>query len=252
MNEPRIEVEPDQAAARHRARGGRKSARKRLRRWLLYLVIAVVIIGLLPAVLSLAYRSSAVRPVSTLMVADLVMLRGYDRRWVPLEEISPNLVNAVMMSEDGQFCAHRGVDWGEFNAVLQDFRAGAPARGASTIPMQTVKNLFLWPGRSYLRKALEMPLALYFDGVVPKKRIMEIYLNMAEWGPGIYGAEAAAQHYFNRPASALSARQGALMAATLPNPIARNPAQPTSGMNRIANIVERRAGHAGGYNRCVQ
>jgi len=117
--------------------------------------------------------------------------------------------------------------------------------------MQTVKNLFLWPGRSYLRKALELPLALWLDAVHSKRRIMEIYLNIAEWGPGIYGAEAAARHYFGRSAAALTARQAALLAVTLPNPHARNPAKPGSSLNRLANIIQRRAAGAGGHLECL-
>jgi monofunctional biosynthetic peptidoglycan transglycosylase len=117
--------------------------------------------------------------------------------------------------------------------------------------MQTVKNLYLWHGRSFLRKVLEAPLALYFDAIMPKKRIMEIYLNIVEWGPGIYGAEAAAQHHFGRSAKDLSRRQAALLAAALPNPIERNPAKPGPGMRRTARVVEARALRSGGYVQCV-
>jgi membrane peptidoglycan carboxypeptidase len=116
-------------------------------------------------------------------------------------------VNSIIMSEDGQFCSHWGVDWGALNAVLD--REGGPSRGASTIAMQTVKNLFLWSSRSYIRKGLEIPLAYYADFILSKRRIMEIYLNIAEWGPGIFGAEAAAQHYFNKPLQADTAPGGA-------------------------------------------
>nr|WP_235911852.1 monofunctional biosynthetic peptidoglycan transglycosylase [Mesorhizobium xinjiangense] len=215
------------------------------------LVIAAVIVAALPLVLSVLYRWQPVHPVSTMMIRDLAAFRGYDRQWVDLDEVAPVLIHSVMMSEDGQFCRHRGIDWGELNAVLDDALAGEPARGASTIPMQTVKNLFLWHGRSYVRKAAELPLAVYFDTVVPKRRIMEIYLNIAEWGPGIYGIEAASRHYFGKPASALGRREAALMAVTLPNPAARNPARPSAGMRRVAAIVERRASRAGGYVGCL-
>jgi monofunctional biosynthetic peptidoglycan transglycosylase len=156
-----------------------------------------------------------------------------------------------MMSEDGQFCSHYGIDLGELNAVLGDAMAGEAVRGASTIPMQTVKNLYLWNGRSIIRKAIELPLAVYFDLVVSKKRIMEIYLNIAEWGPGIYGIEAAARRHFGIPASKLGRRQAALLAVTLPNPAVRDPAAPSRGMRRLASIVERRAARAGGYDDCL-
>jgi len=229
-----------------RKRGGRAWL------WLRRAAIAVVAIGALPALLTLAYLPSVVHPVSTLMMKDIVTLQGYDRRWMPLEEIGTRLVHSVMMSEDGQFCSHHGVDLGEFRAILDDFLAGEATRGGSTIPMQTVKNLYLWHGRSYLRKAIEVPYAVYLDIVMPKRRIMEIYLNIAEWGPGIYGAEAAAQHHFGKPARELTARQAALLAVTLPNPHTRTPGKPTAGLNRLAVNIERRAGHAGGYNHCLR
>jgi len=211
----------------------------------------MVVIALLPLALTPLYAVPFVRPVSMLMMADLVTLRGFDRQWTPIDDLGNRIVHSVMMSEDGQFCGHRGVDWGELTVVIEDFRAGEPTRGASTIPMQTVKNLFLWNGRSYLRKLLEIPLAIYFDLLVPKRRIMEIYLNIAEWGPGIYGAEAASQHYFGKPVRELTRRQAALMAVTLPNPRLRNPARPSRSMSRVAAIVERRAAQAGSYSACV-
>jgi monofunctional biosynthetic peptidoglycan transglycosylase len=156
------------------------------------------------------------------------------------------------MSEDGQFCRHRGVDWVELNAVISDALDGEKPRGASTIPMQTAKNLFLWSGRSYFRKGIEIPLAIYLDAVLSKKRIMEIYLNIAEWDKGVFGIEAAAKHYFGRSASQLSARQAALLTVTLPNPADRNPARPSAGLNRLARLIERRAAKAGGYVGCVK
>jgi monofunctional biosynthetic peptidoglycan transglycosylase len=233
---------------------GRRKGRKRGGpvRWLGRLALAVFALAMVPVLLTLAYRAPFVHPVSTLMMADLVTLEGYDRRWVPLDEVAPVLAHSVMMSEDGQFCAHHGVDLAELNAVLDDALSGEPTRGASTIPMQTVKNLFLWGGRSFLRKALELPLAVYFDLVTPKRRIMEIYLNIAEWGPGIYGIEAAAQHHFGRSAKQLTRRQSALLAVTLPNPLQRNPAKPSEGMRRLASIIERRAAGAGDYVRCLE
>ena len=161
----------------------------------------------LPYVLIAVYWVPFIHPVSTLMVYDLVTFQGYDRRWVSFEKISPNLVQSVMMSEDGQFCSHNGVDWVQMRGVVQDALDGEPTRGASTIPMQTAKNLYLWNGRSFLRKAMELPLALATDTLWTKKRIMEVYLNIAEWGPGIYGIEAASQYHFKVPASKLSAQK---------------------------------------------
>jgi monofunctional biosynthetic peptidoglycan transglycosylase len=228
-----------------------RSRRKTAWRWLRRAVIVLVVLALMPLLLTVVYAIPGTRPVSTLMLSELATFNGYDRRWMPLEDIGSPIANAVLMSEDGQFCSHRGIDWGALNEVVQDAMAGEASRGASTIPMQTVKNLYLWNGRSYVRKALEIPLAVYFDAVLSKRRIMEIYLNIAEWGPGIYGAEAAAQHHFGRAARDLTQRQAALLAVTLPNPIARNPAKPTAGMNRLASRVERLAGRSGAYVRCL-
>lgn len=226
--------------------------RRRLWRWLRRLLLALAVVALLPIALTPLYRVPALHPVSMLMVKDLVTLQGYRRDWVALEDMGTVLPYSVVMSEDGQFCSHGGVDWGALNTVVQDALAGEGLRGASTIPMQTVKNLFLWHGRSYVRKALEVPLAIYFDAVVPKQRIMEIYLNIAEWGPNIYGAEAAAQHYFGRSAKTLTRRQAALLAVTLPNPGARDPANPGNGLSNLAAIVERRAQQAGDYVGCLR
>nr|WP_244635600.1 monofunctional biosynthetic peptidoglycan transglycosylase [Chthonobacter albigriseus] len=210
--------------------------------------IAVGIV-LLPFILVPVY--AVVPPVSTLMIWDLLTLRGFDRDWVPIEEISPNLIRSVVMSEDGRYCEHGGVDWQAISLVLEAADEDGPTRGASTIPMQTVKNLLLWNSRSYIRKGLEIPLALYADLIWSKRRTMEIYLNVAEWGPGIYGAEAAARHHFNKSANELSRREAALMASALPNPILRSPSKPTKRQRRIATVIERRAAQSGAYTKCI-
>ncbi|WP_354669084.1 transglycosylase domain-containing protein [Rhizobium sp. SSA_523] len=215
------------------------------------LAMVLGVLLLLPYALVLLYALPFVRPVSTLMVADLAGFQGYERRWVALDDIAPVLVQSVMMSEDGQFCVHGGVDWVQMRGVVQDALEGEATRGASTIPMQTVKNLFLWNGRSFLRKALELPLALWADLVWSKRRTMEIYLNIAEWGPQIYGIEAAAQHHFKTSAKKLNRRQAALLAVSLPNPIDRVASRPSRGMQRLASVVERRARGSGEYIRCV-
>lgn len=226
-------------------------SRASLPRWVRLGAIAAALMAALPIVLTILYLPPFVRPISTLMIKDLVTLQGYDRQWVPLDDIAPVLAHSVIMSEDGQFCFHQGVDLGELKGVINDALEGEATRGASTIPMQTVKNLYLWNGRSFLRKAAELPLAIYFDALMPKRRIMEIYLNIAEWGPNIYGIEAASQHYFGKPASKLTRRQAALLAVTLPNPLARNPAKPGPGLKRLASVIERRAGKAGAYVQCL-
>lgn len=140
------------------------------------------------------------------------------QEWVDLEDISPWMPLAVVASEDQRFPHHWGVDFNAIRKALAEYQAGQGLRGASTITQQTAKNLFLWNGRSFVRKSLEAGLALGIDGFWPKKRILEVYLNIAEFGPGVYGVESASQLYFGIPASRLSPVQAATLAAVLPNP----------------------------------
>ncbi|WP_029075116.1 monofunctional biosynthetic peptidoglycan transglycosylase [Kaistia adipata] len=218
------------------------------RRGILALALKVaIVIAALPLVLTPLY--AVVPPVSTLMLWSGLTGQGMTRDWTPIENISPALVNSIVMTEDGQFCNHSGVDWNALNEVLD--REGGPSRGASTIAMQTAKNLFLWPSRSYIRKGLEIPLAYYLDFMLSKRRVMEIYLNIAEWGPGLFGAEAAAQYYFKKPAARLTAREAALLTAALPNPITRNPAKPTRYMQNRARTIQARARAARDYVGCI-
>ncbi|MBX9910256.1 MAG: monofunctional biosynthetic peptidoglycan transglycosylase [Beijerinckiaceae bacterium] len=186
---------------------------------------------------------------STLMIGRWLTFQPVERRWVPLAQISPNLIRAVIAAEDQRFCEHSGVDWVELNSVLED--EDGPSRGASTLTMQTAKNVFLWPGRSYVRKALEIPLAMAIDLVWPKQRIIEVYLNVAEWGDGLYGAEAAAQRYFRKPAARLTPAEAARLAGALPNPILRNPERPTRGLQSAAGRVQRRVGQLGPLGDCA-
>ncbi|KQV73379.1 monofunctional biosynthetic peptidoglycan transglycosylase [Rhizobium sp. Root1220] len=215
------------------------------------IVLAIAALAILPYVLIFVYLLPFIHPISTLMLRDLVLLQGYDRQWVSIDKISPVLVQSVMMSEDGQFCFHGGVDWGEMRMLVEDTLSGQSTRGGSTIPMQTAKNLFLWNSRSFVRKALELPLAVSSDFVWSKRRLMEIYLNIAEWGPGIYGVEAAARYHFKVPASKLTSRQAALLAVSLPNPIDRNAGKPGRGLRRLAAVIERRARNSGDYVGCI-
>ena len=140
------------------------------------------------------------------------------QEWVPMEEISPWMPLAVVASEDQRFPFHLGVDFEAIRKAVSEYKAGEGLRGASTITQQTAKNLCLWNGRSFVRKALEAVLALGIDGLWPKERVLEVYLNIAEFGPGIYGVEAASQIYFGKPARQLSQTQAARLAAVLPNP----------------------------------
>lgn len=174
-------------------------------------------------------------PVSTLMLARWFTGQPVARSVVPLSGITPALSLAVIASEDARFCTHGGVDWDALRLVLDD--DDGPSRGASTITMQLAKNLFLWPSRSYVRKALEIPLALYLDAVLGKRRVVEIYLNVVEWGDGVFGAEAASRRHFGKGAGELSRREAALLATSLPNPRLRDPAKPTRRQRELTGIV---------------
>jgi monofunctional biosynthetic peptidoglycan transglycosylase len=190
-------------------------------------------------------------PMSTLMLGQRIGGTPIAQRWVPLGRISPNLQLAAIVSEDARFCRHAGVDWGELREAIDSAGDGI-ARGGSTISMQVVKNLFLWPSRSYLRKALEIPLAYLIEAAWSKPRILEIYLNIAEWGPGVFGAEAAARYHFRKPASLLSPREAALLAVSLPNPFERQAGSPGPGTLRLADslLLRMRAGQ--GHAACVR
>jgi monofunctional biosynthetic peptidoglycan transglycosylase len=160
-------------------------------------------------------------------------------RWVRLSDISPLLQRAVIVAEDARFLQHRGVDFSSLFSVIQgEQRRTRTPRGASTLTMQTVKNLFLWPGRSYVRKCIELVISPLFDLIVGKKRTLEVYLNIVEWGPGIYGAEAAAQKFFRKSAKNLSLEESAALAAVLPSPLTVSPrALSPTARRRLSRIV---------------
>jgi monofunctional biosynthetic peptidoglycan transglycosylase len=202
------------------------------------------------AALILVYRF--LPPISTLMLARWLEGETVERHEVPLQRISGFLRAAAIVSEDARFCEHNGVDWGALRWVIDHPGANGPKRGASTIPMQTAKNLFLWPSRSYVRKAIEIPLALLIDLEWPKRRILEVYLNLAEWGDGIFGAEAAARHYFQKSADRLDAREAALLATALPDPRHRNAARPSRRHLWLAARVMAHARTAGPLVECVE
>lgn len=194
-------------------------------------------------------------PGSALMLTQSLYGQAIDNRWMPLSRISPNLVRAVILSEDNKFCSHFGLDLGEMRAaMLKADREGEDAlRGASTVSQQVAKNLLLWPGRSLARKVLEIGVTLPMEVLWPKARIMEVYLNIAEWGPGIFGAEAASQYHFSKPAARLTQREAALLAVALPNPFDRVAGQPGQGTRRLAATIENRMAAATGTARfdCV-
>tara|TARA_R110002020_G_scaffold14227_4_gene50472 strand:- start:105 stop:818 length:714 start_codon:yes stop_codon:yes gene_type:complete len=203
-----------------------------------------------PAVLTPVYL--VVPPVSVPMLARLLTNQPMERQWRDIADISDRLKAAVVLSEDGQFCRHWGVDVSALRGEVERFMAGEDARGASTITMQVARNLFLWNGQSVLRKALEVPLAFYIDLVLPKKRIMEIYLNIAEWGPeGQFGVAAGADRAFGIEPQNLDWRTATLLVTALPNPLLRQPGRPSAGMVRIAGIIEGRVREFGARANCV-
>jgi monofunctional biosynthetic peptidoglycan transglycosylase len=219
-----------------------------LRRVLKGAVVAILILVALPLALVPLY-AVVDPPVSTVMLWKALGGTPIEKRWVDLDEISPNLVRAVITSEDQRFCSHHGIDFVELQNALDD--EDGRFRGASTITMQTAKNLFLWTGRDWIRKAIEAPLALYIDLVLSKRRIMEIYLNVVEWDTGVYGAGAAAEHYFGIPPAKLTSAQAARLAAILPSPETRDAANPGPGTRRIARRIAQRAALSGPYVGCV-
>jgi monofunctional glycosyltransferase len=197
-------------------------------------VLIVLVVLLLPYLLAPLYRAG--HPVSTLMAWRWLRGAPVARQWIDFSAISPALPPAVVGAEDAKFCSHHGVDWGALREAIDDAEEeGEATRGGSTITQQVAKNLFLWPGRSVIRKALELPLALWIDLVLPKQRILEIYLNIAELGPqGQFGAQTASVYAFGHGAAALSPREAALLAASLPNPVKRSARNPGPGVRRLA------------------
>lgn len=169
-------------------------------------------------------------PTSAFMLAYLVTDTNPElqQKWVTLSDISPWMPLAVVASEDQRFPEHHGVDFAAIRKAVSEHKKGQGLRGASTITQQTAKNLFLWNGRSFVRKALEAGLAIAIDALWPKRRILEVYLNIAEFGRGVYGVEAASRRYFGIPASQLSQTQAARLAAVLPNPKVLSAAQPSA------------------------
>jgi monofunctional biosynthetic peptidoglycan transglycosylase len=195
--------------------------------------ISLLSLFLLSLVLTIAYRWIPI-PVTPLMVIryfekkDPKQESKIDKDWVPLENISEYLQLAVVCSEDQNYLEHYGFDFGAIEKAMKENKTRKVPRGASTISQQTAKNVFLWPGRNYLRKGLEVYFTFLIETFWTKERIMEVYLNVIEMGDGIYGAEAASQEYFNKKASALNPSEAALIAAILPNPIKFSAKKPSA------------------------
>jgi len=199
--------------------------------WFVALVVAV------PLFLTLTY--SVVNPPSLPIVRRDLAGEPVAQDWVRLDQMAPTLVRGVIMAEDARFCLHYGIDLAQLRIVIKDALDGERPRGASTITMQTAKNLFLWPERDYLRKALEVPLAAMMDLVLRKRRILEIYLNVAQFGPSQYGVEAASQHFFGKGAADLTRNEALALATVLPAPSARNPRNPGRRQRAVMAHVAR-------------
>jgi len=215
----------------------------RLPRWCFRLAAAAL--GLFGALPLLVLLLAAVLPVpaTPLMLLRLLEGEGWSQEWVPLAAVSPYLVPAIIAAEDNAFCQHDGVDWAALERAVREVDQGKrdQLRGASTLSMQLAKNLLLWPGRDPLRKGLELTYVTWIEALWPKRRILEVYVNIVEWGPGIYGVAAAARHHFGVTAGDLTARQAALLAAVLPNPRERDAGNPSDYVRERAATLERRA-----------
>lgn len=218
---------------RNRARPGLLDGLARMiRRLLRWLVLGLVgMVALLIAWVGL-YRFVD-PPGGVYMLQESRRLGGIRHEWVPMTRIAPVMARSAVAAEDANFCRHWGFDMAAIRAALD---AGA-GRGASTISQQVVKNVFLWHGRSWARKALEAMLTPVVETLWSKRRILEVYLNIAEFGTGVFGVEAAAQHHFNRSAADLTPRQAGLLAAVLPAPQSRNAARPSDFVSRRANSI---------------
>ena len=199
------------------------------------------------SVLAVRWINPPATPLMMIRLAEGAVHRrwvGVDQRWVALDQVSPELLRAVIAAEDAHFFTHWGVDMDALRKArawnARHERQGR-VRGASTITMQCARNVFLWQGRTYVRKALELWFTELMEVTWSKRRILEVYVNVIEWGPGVYGAQAAAERYFRVPAARLDARQAALLAAALPDPLTRNPAAPTAFLDARATRIARRA-----------
>jgi len=221
------------------------------RRLVAVVLVVVAVVVLAPYVIAPFYR--ILDPVSTVMLWRRATGQRVERFVVPLQRIAPALPLTVIVAEDGSFCRNRGVDLGAIREALeQSDDSIGEARGASTITQQLARNLFLWQGRSFVRKALEFPLALWINLVLPKRRVLELYLNIAEWGPnGEFGAEAAARFAFRKPAANLDLAEAAALAAILPNPVLRSARIPSVLVRRLAALYERRATDNPALDACI-
>jgi monofunctional biosynthetic peptidoglycan transglycosylase len=227
------------ARTKNKAKKG-KGRRRRLGRLLFrltYWPLRVFAYALAGAILLVGSCTVIDPPGGYYLATEWFRLGQIEREWVDLEDISPDLARSVMAAEDANFCDHWGFDLKAIEKAIEANAKGRRVRGASTISQQVAKNLFLWHGRSWLRKGLEAGFTVLIETIWTKRRIVEVYLNIAEFGEGVFGAQAAARHHFNRDASALTLDQATRLAAVLPDPKGRNPRAGTAFMNRRAAAI---------------
>jgi monofunctional glycosyltransferase len=223
---------------------------KLVRRWARICIAAVALILTFPAVLTLLFAALPI-PITPLMIIRAVEGSTISKDWVALENIALDLQRSVIVAEDATFCSHFGFETEALQKAWESNQRGGRLRGGSTITMQTAKNVFLWPGRTFVRKGLEAWLTLYLQALWSKHRTLEVYLNVVEWGPGVYGAEAAARYHFNKSAAALSADESALLAAMLPSPRRWSASKPGPYVRARANTIAGRAAKIGDGDACI-
>ncbi len=222
---------------------------RRWRRWLLWFPLALMLASVLQVVLL-----RWIPPVTSAFMMERWLSATFRRepgfqlhyQWRSWSRISSNLPIALVAAEDQKFPFHHGFDFEAINKAMEYNGRGRRIRGASTISQQVAKNMFLWSGRSYLRKGLEAWYTVLIEATWPKRRILEVYANVAEFGDGVYGAEAAAQNFFHKPATRLSLSESARLAAVLPSPRRYNARNPGAYVQRRANWIQRQVGHLGG------
>ncbi|MDR1005591.1 MAG: monofunctional biosynthetic peptidoglycan transglycosylase [Bacteroidales bacterium] len=220
---------------------GKKKKKRLVLKWLLWIVGGFIGVSLF---FSLLYYF--VNPPFTILMLQRTIEQTFSKDrtvrlkkdWVDIKDISPQMISAVVAAEDCNFTRHNGFDWEQIKlAKRKAEKTGKKPRGASTISQQMCKNVFLWTGRSYVRKALEAYYTLLIENIWTKERIMEVYLNVIEFGDGIYGVEAASEYYFHKNAKNLTKREAAMLAAALPSPLRRNPAHRTNYYNSRVNAI---------------
>jgi len=232
-NEPVHVPDPEVAVEAATEPASRQRIYKRIARIAAYTILAMVVSSLIWV---LIYRF-VMPPATFLTLRDRLDGKDVQRQPVRLADISPHLYRAVIASEDQAFCTHNGFDWAAIAKARDYNEQSSRTRGASTITMQTAKNAFLWPSRSWVRKGVEAYFTLLIEGFWPKQRILEVYLSVAEWGPGIFGAEAAARYHFGKPAALLTANEAALLAAALPSPLRSQPGRPSGYLEGRAREI---------------